>query len=91
MVAGFFVAVLVVLVVAFFVLDLAVLAAGLVDLVAVFAVADLVVVLATLVALAALAVGLMPAALAILAAAALRREAVFFFMRSFLTALSYSD
>ena len=30
-------------------------------------------------------------ALAILAAAALRREAVFFFMRSFLTALSYSD
>ena len=35
--------------------------------------------------------GLMPAALAILAAAALRREAVFFFMRSFLTALSYSD
>ncbi len=41
--------------------------------------------------LAALAAGLAPAVLAIFAAAALRREAVFFFMRSFLTALSYSD
>lgn len=41
--------------------------------------------------LAALAAGLAPAALAILTAAALRREAVFFFIRSFLTALSYSD
>lgn len=38
----------------------------------------------------ALAAGL-ALALANLASAALRREAVFFFMRSFLTALSYSD
>ena len=36
-------------------------------------------------------VNLTPAALAILEAADLRREAVFFSMRSFLTALSYSD
>lgn len=33
----------------------------------------------------------MPADLAILARADLRREAVFFFIKSFLTALSYSD
>lgn len=39
----------------------------------------------------ALAAGLTPAALAILASADLRREAVFFDIKSFLTALSYSD
>lgn len=54
-----------------------------------------VVVLADLVAgfAAALAVvaGLTPAALAILTRLALRREAVFFLMRPFLAALSYSD
>ena len=35
--------------------------------------------------------GLILAAFAILASAALRREAVFFLIKSFLTALSYSD
>ena len=50
-------------------------------------VADLAVVFADF----AEAVGLMPAAFAIFARAALRREAVFFLIRPFLAALSYSD